>query len=85
MLIEPSKRRRELRPTRRSLLTIPSKSEGFIQPSVTSQPPKFTAFMGIDGGVVADDTGVSGLKIKNKKKEKCKRTGGGHWELHFIV
>ena len=40
-------------------MTIPSKREGFIQPSVTSQPPKFTAFMGIDGGVVADNLPAS--------------------------
>lgn len=32
--------------TKRSLLGIPSKREGFIQPSITSQFPKFTAFNG---------------------------------------
>lgn len=29
--------------TMKSLLTIPSNKEGLIQPSVTSQPPRFTA------------------------------------------
>lgn len=35
--------------TRRSLFGMSSKREGRIQPSVTSQPPRFTARMGGDG------------------------------------
>lgn len=31
--------------TKKSLLGMPSKREGFIQPSVTSQPPRLTALI----------------------------------------
>jgi len=32
--------------TKKSLFGMPSKREGFIQPSVTSHPPRLTAFTG---------------------------------------
>uniref|UniRef100_A0A7C9CZB0 Uncharacterized protein n=1 Tax=Opuntia streptacantha TaxID=393608 RepID=A0A7C9CZB0_OPUST len=39
-------------PSSKSLFGIPSKREGLIQPSVTSQPPRLTALI-LDGGFVA--------------------------------
>lgn len=36
--------------TKKSLLGMPSKRDGLIQPSVTSQPPRLTAFTGPELG-----------------------------------
>lgn len=42
------KEEEEMKITKKSLLGMPSNREGLIQPSVTSQPPRLTAFTRVE-------------------------------------
>lgn len=58
--------------TRKSLLGMPSKREGLIQPSVTSQPPRLTAFTRTGGfRVLPEENGNIKDKIIQMLESCC--------------
>lgn len=55
--------------TKKSLLGMPSKSEGSIQPSVTSQPPRLTALMAEEGV----DLAAEEIEVRCEHRRRNKR------------
>jgi len=72
-------------PTSRSLLGMPLKRDGKIQPSVRSQPPRFTARMGSPGAASVLLASDEQTRRRRRRRRSGSRTRQRIWVSALVI